>query len=63
MDASSRGKLIHKLANLMKRDRVYLAVSQLCDNLFYIHFNFYSAQLSTLFSRVWKRLIMESRMQ
>lgn len=32
MDASSRGKLIHKLANLMKRDRVYLASLETLDN-------------------------------
>ncbi|XP_070509745.1 aldehyde dehydrogenase, mitochondrial [Chironomus tepperi] len=32
MDASARGKLIHKLANLMKRDRVYLASLETLDN-------------------------------
>lgn len=29
MDASERGNLLHKLADLMERDRTYLAVSNL----------------------------------
>lgn len=32
MDASERGRLIHKLANLMKRDRAYLASLETLDN-------------------------------
>ena len=33
MDASDRGRLIHRLADLMERDKVYLAVSTILKSL------------------------------
>ena len=36
MDASKRGLLLNKLADLVDRDRLYMAVSSL-DNIVYVH--------------------------
>ena len=36
MDASKRGLLLNKLADLVDRDRLYIAVSSL-DNIVYVH--------------------------
>lgn len=49
MNASSRGNLLNRLADLMERDRVYLAVSYLDISLLWIN------QIQINFSaRVWK---------
>jgi hypothetical protein len=55
MNASSRGNLLNRLADLMERDRVYLAVSYLDISLLWIN------QIQINFSaRVWKPWTMEN---
>lgn len=39
MDASSRGRLLHKLADLVERDRLLLAVGSLFTQLCFPHIN------------------------